>query len=211
MDQTLDDLASKVGPRPRVQPGAANTMNMPPVSPAGSVVSPTVPGRTYTVVAGDTLWKIALKQFGTKSAGAVDAIVEANRTLVSDRDQLKTGQVLVIPELAGGPAAAPANPPGPAASKPEPKTKPAGRVSEPVKEKDKDKEALVRNASARWYQVRKNDRYYSIARDQLGDGSRWHEIHELNKDKFPDPEMIREGVRIKLPAEAVADIRDRRR
>jgi hypothetical protein len=42
-----------------------------------------------------------------------------------------------------------------------------------------------------------------IAREQLGDVRRWREIYELNKDKFPDPQFIREGVRIKLPAAPV--------
>jgi len=37
----------------------------------------------------------------------------------------------------------------------------------------------------------------------LGDAARWRELHELNKDKFPDPKMIREGVRIKLPTTKV--------
>lgn len=58
----------------------------------------------------------------------------------------------------------------------------------------------------RSYQVKKNDRYVSIARDQLGDGSRWRELHELNKDKFPDPQQIREGVRIKLPSTSLVAI-----
>jgi hypothetical protein len=37
----------------------------------------------------------------------------------------------------------------------------------------------------------------------LGDAGRWRELHELNKDKFPNPQSIREGVRIKLPAAKV--------
>ncbi|MCH8242662.1 MAG: hypothetical protein IH897_08635 [Planctomycetes bacterium] len=57
----------------------------------------------------------------------------------------------------------------------------------------------------RWYQIKKNDRYVSIARNELGNESRWQEIFELNKKKFPDPSRIRSGVRIKLPAVAVAD------
>jgi nucleoid-associated protein YgaU len=55
----------------------------------------------------------------------------------------------------------------------------------------------------RWYQIKKNDRYISIARRQLGDARRWREVYELNKDKFPDPQRIREGVRIKLPLTTV--------
>jgi nucleoid-associated protein YgaU len=65
--------------------------------------------------------------------------------------------------------------------------------------------------SFRWYQIRKNDRYISIAREQLGDSNRWREIYELNKDKFPDPQRIREGVRIKLPQASTAIAEGRQR
>ena len=58
--------------------------------------------------------------------------------------------------------------------------------------------------------MQKNDRYVSIAREQLGDASRWREIHELNKDKFPDPQRIREGVRIRLPSTVVASVKGTR-
>jgi len=210
MDQTLDDLAAKLGSRPRPSSSVANPLMMPTGPTSSPPIVPAAPGRTYTVLAGDTLSKIAAKHFGSKSAQAVEAIVGANRALVADPDELKAGQVLVIPEISGGPTA-PQSSALPVPAKPEPKSKQAGRTAEPIKEKEKEKDVSVKSASARWYQVRKNDRYYSIARDQLGDGARWREIHDLNKDKFPDPEMIREGVRIKLPGEPMADGRDRRR
>ena len=44
----------------------------------------------------------------------------------------------------------------------------------------------VHRRAFRWYQIKKNDRYTSIAREQLGDASRWREIYQLNKDTFPD-------------------------
>ena len=56
----------------------------------------------------------------------------------------------------------------------------------------------------RWYQIRKQDRYASIAREQLGDEGRWREIFELNRGKFPNADRIREGVRIKLPLTTMA-------
>ena len=51
----------------------------------------------------------------------------------------------------------------------------------------------------KWYQIKPKDRYTKIAREQLGDATRWREIFEMNKEVFSDPNMIRPGVRIKLP------------
>jgi nucleoid-associated protein YgaU len=39
----------------------------------------------------------------------------------------------------------------------------------------------------------------------LGSAARWMEIAELNKDIFPDPAMIRYGVRIRLPLDETDD------
>jgi len=52
-------------------------------------------GRTYTVVAGDTLSKIAKDMFG--NADAYHKIFEANRDQLTDPDKIKPGQVLRIP------------------------------------------------------------------------------------------------------------------
>ncbi len=43
-----------------------------------------------------------------------------------------------------------------------------------------------------------------IARAHTGDANRWRELYELNKDKFPDPDRIRPGVRIKIPVTSIA-------
>jgi len=50
---------------------------------------------TYTVVAGDTLSKIAKEHLG--SAGAYMKIFELNKDLLTDPDKIKPGQVLKMP------------------------------------------------------------------------------------------------------------------
>jgi len=153
-------------------------------------------GRPYTVVPGDTLSKIALAHLGNKSRSTVDAIFEANRSVLQNPNDLRTGLVLTLPALEGKGAASPVDPPATVlASVPTQPPRRAEEGSSPTK-----KTAVKPAAGFRWYQVKKNDRYVSIAKEQLGDGGRWRELHEINKDKFPDPQMIREGVRIKLPA-----------
>jgi nucleoid-associated protein YgaU len=59
-------------------------------------MSSTPPNRTYTVEEGDTLRKIAQRQYG--EADKWHAIYEANRSQIQDPDHLKAGQALIIPD-----------------------------------------------------------------------------------------------------------------
>ena len=53
--------------------------------------------RFYTVVKGDTLWKIAAEHYGNGSK--YQAIFEANRPMLSHPDKIYPGQMLRIPPL----------------------------------------------------------------------------------------------------------------
>ena len=66
------------------------------VTSGSSSTAPTVPGgRTYTVVAGDSLSKIAKKLYG--DAQQWQQIYEANKDVIKNPDQIYPGQVLKIP------------------------------------------------------------------------------------------------------------------
>ena len=52
--------------------------------------------KTYTVVAGDSLSKIAKKQLG--DANKWKQIFEANRDVIKNPDLIKPGQVLKLPD-----------------------------------------------------------------------------------------------------------------
>jgi hypothetical protein len=54
-------------------------------------------GRSYTVVAGDSLSKIAQREYG--SAGKWPAIFEANRDKIKDPNLIHPGQVLTLPDI----------------------------------------------------------------------------------------------------------------
>lgn len=58
-----------------------------PVGPDG--------GNGYTVVAGDSLWKIAAKTLG--SGAKWEAIYNANKDIIKDANLIYVGQVLYIP------------------------------------------------------------------------------------------------------------------
>lgn len=146
----------------------------------------------YVVRSGDTLSKIALEGYGTKSPAVVEAIFKANQGVLESPDELKVGDELILPPVPGfdDPSLRQDRGPRPSA---EPDASEQSNKEDPPEQR------------FRWYQVRKKDRYASIAREQLGDEQRWREIYELNKDKFPDANVIRPGVRIKLPVVDAAD------
>jgi nucleoid-associated protein YgaU len=55
--------------------------------------------KMYTVVKGDTLWKIAETNYGKGKGGQYNVIFEANRPMLSHPDKIYPGQVLRIPPL----------------------------------------------------------------------------------------------------------------
>jgi len=62
----------------------------------GAPADGSAPARTYTVVKGDSLWKIAHKMYPGDTQNGITKIQEANKDALGDKP-LKIGQVLVIP------------------------------------------------------------------------------------------------------------------
>lgn len=50
------------------------------------------------------------------------------------------------------------------------------------------------------YTVKSGDCLWNIAKKQLGDGSRWKEIYDLNKDKIKNPDLIYPNQTLTLPS-----------
>ncbi len=75
------------------QPGGA----MPDFSNAEAGASSTAPAcKTYTVVTGDTLSKIAKREYG--NANDWRRIFEANRDVIKDPDKIFPGKVIKLPQ-----------------------------------------------------------------------------------------------------------------
>ena len=52
----------------------------------------------------------------------------------------------------------------------------------------------------RTYTIARGDTLYNIALNQLGEGARWKEIYELNKDRIgDDPATIQIGQTLVMP------------
>ncbi len=52
------------------------------------------------------------------------------------------------------------------------------------------------------HEVKSGDSLWKIAQQSLGDGSRWREIYDLNKDQIKNPDLIHPGQVFKLPGDA---------
>ncbi len=194
LQRKLDELDPRQIPGEAGSQGAEDSVGLPanagrPRHKKHEAPKAGLAGTTHIVVAGDTLTEIAGKYFGSKSRKNVLAIFEANRAVLSEPDSIRVGMKLVIPkhQIVSG------------ATKPAPKL--ASQVAAPKTNRSRkpSRPAAHTGGTGRWYEIKKNDRYASIARKELGDVGRWREIFELNKAKFPNPQLIREGVRIRLP------------
>ena len=57
-------------------------------------------------------------------------------------------------------------------------------------------------AAATTYTVVSGDTLSKIAKKLLGNANRWHEIHDANRDQISNPDLIRVGQVLKIPAAA---------
>jgi nucleoid-associated protein YgaU len=149
--------------------------------------------KIYVVNEGDTLAVIAQKFYGPKEGNRkvnVAKIFEANRKILESPDEIGIGQKLVIPPLL--------------ASAPD-----KGKIVSVLSGTEFTKvESIGRrhvladgrraeqNSS---YVVREGDSLWHIAAEQLGNGSRYSEIAELNAGILDSEDNLYVGMRLKIP------------
>lgn len=65
----------------------------------------------------------------------------------------------------------------------------------------KKKENVVSEAKVltKEYTIQIGDTFWKIAEKELGSGSRWQSIYELNKDKMKEPNKLKAGQKIIIP------------
>ena len=92
---TTNVVAAPPAP-PRAMPVDTNAPDVNATSGPGAPATGGGPSRSYTVVKGDSLWKIAHKMYPHDTANGEDKIRDANKDVFNGK-YLKPGQVLVIP------------------------------------------------------------------------------------------------------------------
>lgn len=98
-DRDDEDREKKKADFSGVQTGGSTA---PSATPRGTAPSGTTPAgslereRSYTVVAGDSLSKIAQREYGDASKWR--RIYEANKSSIKDPDLIHPGQTFVIPD-----------------------------------------------------------------------------------------------------------------
>jgi nucleoid-associated protein YgaU len=55
-------------------------------------------------------------------------------------------------------------------------------------------------SSAQSYTVKSGDSLSKIAKHFYGDGNKWHQIYEANRDKIKNPDLIHPGQELTIPA-----------
>ncbi len=82
-----------------IVPSTNTAVGTTPVNPNTPTTATTDNGaiRTYKVVSGDSLWKIAKKMYPGDTKNGIEKIKDANKDTLSDGKPLRVGQVLNIP------------------------------------------------------------------------------------------------------------------
>ncbi|MCH7557377.1 MAG: LysM peptidoglycan-binding domain-containing protein [Planctomycetes bacterium] len=155
-----------------------------------SPIKPDLP-KIYVVSEGDNLAAIAQKFYGPEKGNkkiTIDRIFEANRKLLKSPDDIYVGQKLTIPLL---------------------KDKAESVFPKSLFEKVKSISRKLTSSNTlkapsakrnRQYVVREGDSLWQIAAEQLGDGTRYEEISELNADILEDEDYLVVEMRLRLPA-----------
>jgi nucleoid-associated protein YgaU len=95
---TVSGEAADQATKEKILVAAGNVQHVDKVDDKLSVPNPAPESQFHTVVAGDNLWKIAEKYYG--SGAKNDLIFEANKPMLKSPDKIYPGQVLRIPAAA---------------------------------------------------------------------------------------------------------------
>jgi len=147
--------------------------------------------KTYVVREGDNLAIIAQKFYGQDKGNkkiTVDRIFEANRKELKSPDDIYVGQKLVIPLL-----------------RDKADSVFSGSLFEKVKSigrklTSSETPKKPRAKRSKQYVVKEGDSLWQIAAEQLGDGTRYKEIGELNADILGNEDYLVVGIQLRVPA-----------
>jgi nucleoid-associated protein YgaU len=176
----------------------------------------------HVVEPGESLGKIAAKHYGRATPSRIKAIFEANRAVLKSIDLVRASDELKIPAMeeegevlfeaasdfvVGDLVAAQSRRREGAVRIPRPVEKaepkePSRRPAAGSRKADSSAEGRAATREFRWYEVRERDTLSSIAKLELGNERRFLELYRLNRDLIKNKNVIRPGLRIRLPGRA---------
>ncbi|MCI0498699.1 MAG: LysM peptidoglycan-binding domain-containing protein [Planctomycetales bacterium] len=177
--------------QPVVQPQPVAQVPQTPIEPRP--VQPAVrKSKTHVIQPGESLAAVAQKYYGKEDGNrraVIQKLYEVNSKTLKSPDRVCVGDKLVIPpldELLGTANAA--------AKAPQPSTTLLNKFSTFLKPVGKDDTKKMSE-----YVVREGDSLWSISQRTLGDGKRYAEIKQLNKDKIKSADDLTAGMTLKIP------------
>jgi len=191
-DEDEPTVPAEVEPAPQVQTPEQ------PIEAEKTIPPRSVWPKFYVVAEDDYLGlvSVAKKLYGAEQGNKkinVDRIFEANRGLLKSPHEIYVGQKLTIPS--------------PAAAEPQTNTKEtSSSFADSLFEKVKSigRKQLSTNPDkakqSEPYVVRDGDNLWRIAAEQLGNGSRFKEISELNANIIKDENDLEVGMLLRIPA-----------
>jgi nucleoid-associated protein YgaU len=205
------------------QKGAASGAEM-VAAGSGSEASgnPAVVKAVHLVEPGESLGKIAARHYGRATPARIAAIFEANRGVLKSINLVRANDELKIPALEGEAEAlfeaAADFVVGDVVAAQSSRREGTVRIPLPVEEVTASAKVArkstagsgERDSSARdseeflWYEVQERDTLSSIAKHELGNERRFLELYRLNRDLIKNKNVIRPGLRIRLPGMAGA-------
>ena len=161
---------------------AASTSTTTNRTTAATTPNPTDAGaatRTHKVAPGETLSDISRQYYGTTRHTAL--IVKANPGRITDADNVRSGLQIVIPTA---PAAAPTT-----------------TAARPAAGSTTTASASTAALTTKTYRVQDDDTLSTIAERIYGSKAAWPKLHALNKAALPDPNRLKPGMVIHIPAQ----------
>ncbi len=141
----------------------------------------------HTVAAGDSFWSISKKHYGLGRYSA--ALAAYNKSRIPQPDKIKPGMKVIVPSVQTLEQKFTRLISGASAS--------AAETTAPVKS------GFFVDANGQpMYRIGEGDTLSTIAQDHLGRSSRWTLIAELNRDTLPNPDEMKLGTVLRLPADA---------
>lgn len=149
--------------------------------PSGDSKKVTSQFKTHKVQYNDSLRKIANKYYGDESKWLL--IFDANQNKIQDRNSLKIGTELIIPE--------------------------EKIISQKIKGKTKNEtttpslsqvvEVEDAKSTVNKHSVQQGDSLYTLAAKYYNDGSKWNKIYDANKKALKDHKSLKIGQELVIP------------